>query len=211
MQPLPAAVAAIAHGAFSADAVAGGAIGAMIIGMQRAVFSNEAGIGSASIAHSAVRTRQPATEGLVALFEPFIGTIVICTLTALVIGVAMVTWAEFMGSGLEGVAMISDPFRRTVWWFSYPLAVASVVFAVSTMLSWSYDGLKGFDLPHRSISSVADDLQAVVLSIHRFRYFHQARRRARPQRRDGVGSVHAKYLWAVDSCTSRRRRTQEAA
>ncbi len=140
---LPAAIIAIVQGAFSADAVAGGAIGALVIGMQRAVFSNEAGIGSASIAHAAVRTRHPASEGLVGLFEPFIDTIVICTLTALVIGVATVTWPEFMGSGLEGVAMTSDAFRRTVWWFPYPLAVASVLFAVSTMLSWSYYGMKG--------------------------------------------------------------------
>jgi AGCS family alanine or glycine:cation symporter len=75
--------------------------------------------------------------------EPFIDTIVICTLTALVIGVATVTWPEFMTSGLQGVAMTSDAFRRTVWWFPYPLAVASVLFAVSTMLSWSYYGMKG--------------------------------------------------------------------
>ncbi|MCO4747938.1 MAG: alanine:cation symporter family protein [Proteobacteria bacterium] len=140
---LPAAVVAIVHGAFTGHAVAGGAIGAMVVGMQRAVFSNEAGIGSASIAHSAVRTRLPATEGLVALFEPFIDTIVICTLTALVIGVAGVTWPEFMDSGLKGVAMTSDAFRRTVWWFPYPLAVAAVLFAVSTMLSWSYYGMQG--------------------------------------------------------------------
>ena len=140
---LPQAVGAILQGAFSAEAVAGGAIGAMVVGMKRAVFSNEAGIGSASIAHSAVRTRLPATEGLVALFEPFIDTIVICTLTALVIGVAMVTWPDFMASGHQGVAMTSDAFGRTVWWFPYPLAVAAVLFAVSTMLSWSYYGMKG--------------------------------------------------------------------
>lgn len=140
---LPAAIGAILHGAWSGEAVAGGAIGAMVVGMQRAVFSNEAGIGSASIAHSAVKTRLPATEGVVALFEPFIDTVVICTLTALVIGVAAVTWPEFMDSGLKGVAMTSNAFERTVWWFPYPLAVASVLFAVSTMLSWSYYGMKG--------------------------------------------------------------------
>ncbi len=141
---LPAACYAIVEGAFTGKAAAGGAIGSMIVGMQRAVFSNEAGIGSASIAHSAVRTRLPATEGLVALFEPFIDTIVICTLTALVIGVATVTWPGFMDSGHAGVAMTSDAFGRTVWWFPYPLALAAVLFAVSTMLSWSYYGLKGW-------------------------------------------------------------------
>ncbi|MFT6146134.1 MAG: AGCS family alanine or glycine:cation symporter [Myxococcota bacterium] len=141
---LPAACFNILEGAFTGKAAAGGAIGSMVIGMQRAAFSNEAGIGSASIAHSAVRTNMPATEGLVALFEPFIDTIVICTLTALVIGVATVTWPGFMDSGLEGVAMTSDAFGRTVWWFPYPLAIAAVLFAVSTMLSWSYYGLKGW-------------------------------------------------------------------
>ena len=140
---LPAAVLSILEGAFNGDALAGGVIGTLVVGVQRAVFSNEAGIGSAAIAHSAVRTRLPATEGLVALFEPFIDTIVICTLTALVIGVASVTWPEFMDSGLKGVAMTSDAFGRTVWWFPYPLAVAAVLFAVSTMLSWSYYGMKG--------------------------------------------------------------------
>ena len=141
---LPQAISNIFVQAFAPDAVAGGAIGALVVGMKRAVFSNEAGIGSASIAHSAVKTNLPATEGLVALFEPFIDTVVICTLTALVIGVASVTWPDFMDSGLEGVAMTSDAFRRTVWWFPYPLAVAAVLFAVSTMLSWAYYGLKGW-------------------------------------------------------------------
>ncbi|MFT5584882.1 MAG: AGCS family alanine or glycine:cation symporter [Cognaticolwellia sp.] len=140
---LPEAVAAILEGAFNGEALAGGVIGTIIVGVQRAVFSNEAGIGSAAIAHSAVKTSLPATEGLVGLFEPFIDTIVICTLTALVIGVAAVTWPEFMDSGLKGVAMTSDAFGRTVWWFPYPLAVAAVLFAVSTMLSWSYYGMKG--------------------------------------------------------------------
>lgn len=140
---LPQAVLAILDGAFNGQALAGGIIGTMVVGVQRAVFSNEAGIGSAAIAHSAVKTRLPATEGLVALFEPFIDTIVICTLTALVIGVATVTWPGFMDSGLKGVAMTSDAFGRTVWWFPYPLAIAAVLFAVSTMLSWSYYGMKG--------------------------------------------------------------------
>ena len=141
---LPQAIANIFVQAFAPEAVAGGAIGAMVVGMKRAVFSNEAGIGSASIAHSAAKTNLPATEGLVALFEPFIDTVVICTLTALVLGVAGVTWPDFMSSGLSGVALTSDAFGRTVWWFPYPLAVAAVLFAVSTMLSWSYYGLKGW-------------------------------------------------------------------
>lgn len=141
---LPAAVASIFTGAFTPSGVAGGILGAIIVGMKRAVFSNEAGIGSASIAHAAVRTDLPATEGVVALLEPFIDTIVICTLTALVIGVTAHTWPEFMDSGLEGVAMTSDAFGRAVWWFPWPLALAAVLFAVSTMISWAYYGLKGW-------------------------------------------------------------------
>lgn len=141
---IPAAIGNILHGAFTGEAVAGGAIGAMVVGMKRAVFSNEAGIGSASIAHSAVKTRLPATEGVVALFEPFLDTVVICTLSGLVIGVAAVEWPGFMDSGLEGVAMTSDAFGRTVAWFPIPLAVAAVLFAVSTMFSWAYYGLKGW-------------------------------------------------------------------
>jgi len=141
---LPTALEHILVEAFNPRAAAGGAIGAMVIGMQRAVFSNEAGIGSASIAHSAVKTTLPATEGAVALLEPFIDTIVICTLTALVIGVAQVEFPDLMGTGLEGVAMTSGAFERTVWWFPYPLALAALLFAVSTMLSWSYYGLIGW-------------------------------------------------------------------
>ncbi len=141
---IPDAVAAILAGAMSGKAAAGGAVGTLVIGMKRAVFSNEAGIGSASIAHSAVRTRYPATEGTVALFEPFIDTVVICTITALVIGVADVSYPGFMSSGLKGVAMTSDAFGRTVSWFPIPLALAAVLFAISTMFSWAYYGLKGW-------------------------------------------------------------------
>ncbi|MFK7986357.1 MAG: alanine/glycine:cation symporter family protein [Sandaracinaceae bacterium] len=144
LEALPAALSRIFEGAFTGEAAAGGAIGSMMIGMKRAVFSNEAGLGSASIAHSAVKTSLPATEGVVALFEPFIDTVVICTLSALVIGVAQVTWPGFMDSGHEGVAMTSDAFGRTVSWFPIPLAVAAVLFAISTMISWAYYGLKGW-------------------------------------------------------------------
>lgn len=140
---VPQAVSNILTGAFTAEGVTGGALGALIVGMKRAVFSNEAGIGSASIAHAAVRTNKPATEGLVALFGPFLDTLIICALSALVIGVASVTWPDFMESGNAGVAMTSDAFGRTVWWFPYPLAVAAVLFAISTILSWAYYGLKG--------------------------------------------------------------------
>lgn len=140
---LPAAIGNIFTGAFTADGVAGGALGAMIIGFQRAVFSNEAGIGSASIAHSAVRTKEPVTEGYVSLLEPFIDTIVICTITALVIGTSNVAQPGFAGDA-TGVAMTSLAFERQFSWFPIPLAFAAVLFAFSTMIAWSYYGLKGW-------------------------------------------------------------------
>ncbi len=140
---LPQAIANIFTGAFTGEGVAGGALGAMIIGFQRAVFSNEAGIGSASIAHAAVKTDEPVTEGVVSLLEPFIDTIVICTITALVIGTAQVADPTFAGDA-QGVAMTSAAFEREFSWFPIPLAFAALLFAFSTMISWSYYGLKGW-------------------------------------------------------------------
>lgn len=140
---LPQAISNIFVGAFTGEGVAGGALGAMIIGFQRAVFSNEAGIGSAAIAHSAVKTDEPVTEGIVSLLEPFIDTIVICTITALVIGTAQVADPSFAGTA-QGVAMTSAAFEREFSWFPIPLAFAALLFAFSTMISWSYYGLKGW-------------------------------------------------------------------
>ena len=140
---LPAAIGNIFSGAFTGEGVAGGTLGALIIGFQRAVFSNEAGIGSASIAHAAVKTERPITEGFVSLLEPFIDTIVICTITALVIGTSQVADPNFAG-GATGVAMTSEAFERHLSWFPVPLAFAALLFAFSTMISWSYYGLKGW-------------------------------------------------------------------
>lgn len=140
---IPAAIGNIFTGAFTGEGVAGGALGAMIIGFQRAVFSNEAGIGSASIAHAAVRTDEPVTEGFVSLLEPFIDTIIICTITALVIGTANVAYPGFAGDA-TGVAMTSRAFEQQFSWFPIPLAFAAVLFAFSTMIAWSYYGLKGW-------------------------------------------------------------------
>jgi AGCS family alanine or glycine:cation symporter len=140
---LPQAIANIFSGAFTGEGVAGGVLGAMIIGFQRAVFSNEAGIGSASIAHAAVKTNEPVTEGVVSVLEPFIDTIVICTITALVIGTAQVADPNF-ANGARGVAMTSAAFEREFSWFPIPLAFAALMFAFSTMISWSYYGLKGW-------------------------------------------------------------------
>ncbi len=136
---VPAAIGAIVTGAFAPEGVAGGAVGALIQGFRRAAFSNEAGVGSASIAHSAVRTKEPITEGLVALHEPFIDTVVICTMTALVI---VITGAYTAGGGMSGVELTSSAFESAFSWFPYILAVAVILFAFSTMLSWSYYGAK---------------------------------------------------------------------
>jgi len=136
---IPAAFAAIFIGAFSPEGVAGGAIGALIQGFRRAAFSNEAGIGSASIAHSAVRTKEPITEGLVALHEPFIDTVVICTMTALVI---VITGTYTAGGDMSGVELTSTAFASAFSWFPYILALAVILFAFSTMISWSYYGAK---------------------------------------------------------------------
>ncbi len=138
---LPAAVSEIVTGAFAPTAVAGGAIGALIQGFRRAAFSNEAGIGSASIAHSAVQTKHPVTEGYVALLEPFIDTVVICTMTSLVI---VITGSWVPDSGVTGIALTSQAFEANFAGFGYLLAIAAVLFAFSTMISWSYYGLKAW-------------------------------------------------------------------
>ena len=139
------AFAAIIDGAFSAEGVAGGFIGALIQGLKRATFSNEAGVGSAAIAHSAVKTNEPVTEGLVSLLEPFIDTVVICTMTALVITIAGLNAGPYPNpAGLSGVELTAASFQATYDWFRYPLALAVLMFAVSTMISWSYYGLKGW-------------------------------------------------------------------
>lgn len=142
-EALPWALREIVTQAFTGEAAAGGALGALIIGFQRAVFSNEAGIGSAAIAHSAVRTDRPTTEGHVALLEPFLDTLVICMVTALVIITTGYFEPDF-AAGRDGIAMTSAAFGRTFAFFPNLLAVAAILFAFSTMLAWSYYGLKGF-------------------------------------------------------------------
>jgi len=141
---IPGAIEAIFAGAFAPEGIAGGFLGVMVLGFQRAVFSNEAGIGSAAIAHSAVRTDEPVTEGLVSLLEPFIDTVVICTLTALVLVTAMVADPGFAGEGVAGIEMTSAAFARSVSWAPYPLALAAMMFAISTMFAWAYYGLKAW-------------------------------------------------------------------
>lgn len=149
----------IFDGAFTGLGVAGGFVGALIQGFKRAAFSNEAGVGSAAIAHSAVKTSEPITEGFVSLLEPFIDTVVICTMTALVITISgqlvmdpatgqfllndAGTAIQTIG-GVSGVALTSAAFGSSISWFPYVLAIAVILFAFSTMISWSYYGLKAW-------------------------------------------------------------------
>ncbi|MFI8201914.1 alanine/glycine:cation symporter family protein [Streptomyces sp. NPDC085937] len=143
---VPDAIGNIFQGAFEAEGVAGGVIGALIVGFQRAAFSNEAGLGSAPIAHSAVKTKHPASEGLVALLEPFIDTVVICTMTALTIVIAApASWdAAREGNEIGGVTITSDAFATVLPWFPNLLTVAVLLFAFSTILTWGYYGLKAW-------------------------------------------------------------------
>ncbi|MCY7310908.1 MAG: alanine:cation symporter family protein [Chitinophagaceae bacterium] len=144
--------------AFSPRAGLGGLMGVLIIGFRRAAFSNEAGAGSASIAHSAVKTKYPASEGVVSLLEPFIDTVVICTMTALVIimfnkdgvmfpyggdGRGAVILNE-NGASVSGVDLTSIAYNQVIPHFSYVLTIAIVLFAFSTMISWSYYGLQAW-------------------------------------------------------------------
>ncbi len=150
------AIGLIISQAFAPTAAVGGFFGVLIQGFRRAAFSNEAGAGSASIAHSAVKTNYAASEGLVALLEPFIDTVVICTMTALVIifynsggqfAYGDVTAADQVminGEALGGAELTSAAFASVIPWFPYVLTVAIVLFAISTMISWSYYGLQSW-------------------------------------------------------------------
>lgn len=131
----------IFNGAFSPEALKGGFVGVLIIGFQRAAFSNEAGVGSASIAHSAVKTKEPVSEGTVALLEPFVDTVLVCTMTSLVL---IFTGFAADPDGLTGAELTSSAFSREIPWFKYVLSLAIVLFAFSTMISWSYYGLKAW-------------------------------------------------------------------
>ncbi|MDP6878498.1 MAG: alanine/glycine:cation symporter family protein [Candidatus Marinimicrobia bacterium] len=150
------AIALIIKEAFNPTAVGvGGIIGVLMVGFKRAAFSNEAGAGSASIAHSAVKTKYAASEGLVALLEPFIDTVVICTMTALVIIIfnstgAFVYGGDGMGGVMidgvmyEGAGITSKAFAEYIPFSDIFLTIAVVLFAVSTMISWSYYGLQSW-------------------------------------------------------------------
>ncbi len=152
------AISMIFAGAFTPEAGLGGVIGVIIVGFQRAAFSNEAGAGSAAIAHSAVKTKYPASEGIVALLEPFIDTVVICTMTALVIiffnmdagafdygnAVGSTVLLNESGTYIGGVDLTSMAYDSVIPGFRYILTIAIILFAFSTMISWSYYGLQSW-------------------------------------------------------------------
>jgi len=148
---VPAAIGEIFSGAFSPQGVAGGTLGALVIGFQRAAFSNEAGVGSAPTAHSAVKTDRPVTEGFVAMLEPFVDTVVICTMTALTIIIANpASYADSRaavangGDATDGVIITSDAFAEVASWFPYLLSIAVILFAYSTLVTWSYYSQKAW-------------------------------------------------------------------
>ncbi len=143
---IPGAFGEIFSGAFTGLGIAGGVFGVLIQGFKRAAFSNEAGIGSASIAHSAVKTKYAASEGLVALLEPFIDTVLVCTMTALVLVISNGN-GEIMTYGqkvTQGVEVTSRAFSATISWFPFVLTIAVILFAFSTMISWSYYGYQAW-------------------------------------------------------------------
>ncbi len=144
---IPAAFAEIFGSAFTLQAGFGGFIGVLVTGFRRAAFSNEAGVGSAAIAHSAAKSEYPIQEGIVALLEPFIDTVVICTMTALVIVITGAysnpLYTDLINTN-QGAALTSRAMGEVIPWFPYVLSISVVLFAFSTIISWSYYGERCF-------------------------------------------------------------------
>lgn len=137
----PDAFSEIIYGAFNGDALKGGVLGVIIIGVKRAAFSNEAGVGSAAIAHSAVKTNYPASEGFVAMIGPFVDTVIVCLMTSLVL---IFTGYADGHSGATGAKLTSQAFESVFSWYGWVLLIAILLFSFSTMISWSYYGLKAW-------------------------------------------------------------------
>lgn len=145
LEKLPAVLTSMVSQAFSPDAAYGGFIGALVVGIKRAVFSNEGGVGSASIAHSAAKTDEPVREGIVAMVGPFIDTIVVCFMTASVILItADINPLYQVGGGINGAELTSAAFGSVISWFPYVLSIVVFLFSFSTMISWYYYGDKGW-------------------------------------------------------------------
>jgi alanine or glycine:cation symporter, AGCS family len=160
---VPGAIATIFREAFAPTAVAGGIVGVMVQGIRRSSFSNEAGIGSAAIAHSAARTDEPIREGIVALLEPFIDTIVICNMTAIVIVLTGVY--QNVGEELSGVQMTSSAFADVIGWFPVILSIAVCLFAFSTIISWSYYGVQAWGYLFGERSTIVFKIIYVVFTF----------------------------------------------
>ena len=137
---IPSALWLIVSSAFTPEAGYGGFIGVLIQGFRRAAYSNEAGIGSSPIAHAAAQVKDPVSQGFVGLLEPFIDTVVICTITALVI----ILTGAYQTPGLDGVQITSGAFASVFSWFPWVLMIALLLFGFSTVISWSYYGLTGW-------------------------------------------------------------------
>ncbi len=158
---IPEAFLTILQGAFTPESAYGGFLGVLVVGMKRAVFSNEAGLGSAAIAHSVAKVNHPVEEGAVALLEPFIDTVLVCTITALVI---VITGAYENPEYVElvkqqkGAALTSSAMSEVVSWFPYILSLAVFLFAFSTIISWSYYG-------ERCFSFVFGDKRSLIYKI----------------------------------------------
>jgi AGCS family alanine or glycine:cation symporter len=140
---IPHAFALIFQRAFAPDAAYGGVAGVIVWGVQRASFSNEAGLGSSAIAHAAAKTDEPIREGLVAMLEPFIDTVLVCTMTALVVIVSG-AWQDPNIPQNAGVALTNSAFATVLPWFPKVLSVCVILFAYSTMISWCYYGERGW-------------------------------------------------------------------
>lgn len=163
---IPWAFGQIIQGAFTKTAAFGGFVGVLLLGVQRAAFSNEAGIGSASIAHSAAKTDEPISEGIVALLEPFIDTVVVCTMTALVIIITQNApeQAVALANDAEKIALTSRSFASVIPWFPPVLAMAVILFALSTMIAWSYYGLKAWTYLFGE-SKMAENIYKLIFCI----------------------------------------------
>jgi AGCS family alanine or glycine:cation symporter len=141
IEHLPKALSSIFGGLFTAEAATGGVLGALIMGVKRAVFSNEAGCGSAPITYGAVKSDSHIAQGIIVMLNPFIDTVVICTITALVIAV---TGVYTGGQGMEGIALTARAFATAGEWTIYWLGATVFLFAYSTLISWYYLGEKAF-------------------------------------------------------------------
>ena len=144
-EKIPSVINSIFSQAFAPDAAYGGFIGALVTGIKRGVFSNEGGVGSASIAHSAAKTDEPVREGIVAMIGPFIDTIVVCFMTACVILITKdINPLYQVGGGINGAELTSAAFGSAISWFPYILSIVVFLFSFSTMISWYYYGDKGW-------------------------------------------------------------------